>query len=58
MSKSIIVIPADKGKFKVLVCYIQRGIDFPNSDMANTEATRLAGEKHISDIHLYEKATG
>jgi len=58
MSKSVIVIPADKGKFKVLVCYIQRGIDFSDANMANNEAKRLAGEEHISDIHLYQKIVG
>jgi len=54
-NKSIFVLPADKGKFKVLVCYIQRGINFHDASKANEEAIRLAKEEHISDIHLYEK---
>jgi len=52
MTKSIRVTKADKGKYKVLVCYIQRGINFTNAIKANEEAIRLAEEEHITDIHL------
>jgi len=55
MSKSIFVVPAEKGKFKVLVCFIQRGIDFSDAKMANREAKRLAQEEHINDVHLLKE---
>jgi hypothetical protein len=53
-NKSIYVLPAEKGKFKVLVCYIQEGINFHDASKANQEATRMAEEYHINaeDVHL------
>jgi hypothetical protein len=53
-NKSIYVLPAEKGKFKVLVCHIKEGIDFTNASKANQEATRMAEEYHIKpeDVHL------
>jgi len=54
--KSVFVVPAEKGKFKVLVCYIQRGINFNDASKANSEATKVAEEEHITDVHLYEEA--
>jgi len=54
MTRSIIVTKADKNKFKVLVCFVQRGINFSNAEMANEEAKRVAEQEHISDIHLID----
>ena len=57
MTKSVYVTKGDKGKFKVLVCFVQRGINFSDSRMANTEAKRLAKQEHIQDqdVHLIEE---
>jgi hypothetical protein len=38
---SITVVPADKGRFKVLVNFIQRGIEYSNAPLANHEAKKL-----------------
>ena len=38
---SIMVVPADKGRFKVLDNYIQHGIEYSSKDLANSEANRL-----------------
>jgi hypothetical protein len=36
------VVPADKkGKFKVLVNFIQRGIDYPSKELAEAEAKKI-----------------
>jgi hypothetical protein len=49
---SIVVLPTEKGgKFKVLVNYIQRGVDYSSQEMANEQATKLRKEiegRHIS----------
>lgn len=54
MTKSIIVTKAEKDKFRVLVCYIQRGINFHDAIKANEEAVRLAEEEHITNVHLID----
>lgn len=38
---SIIVVPADDGKFKVLHNYIQHGINYSTEAQANKEANEL-----------------
>ena len=38
---NIIVVPAEKGKFKVLVNYVQRGIDYSSEALANQEADKV-----------------
>ena len=35
------VVPASKGKFKVLVNFIQRGIDYSSEEMAIREANKI-----------------
>ena len=55
MTKSIVVIKDEKDKFKVLVCFVQRGINFSSPNMANREATRLGVLEHIPDVHLIEE---
>jgi hypothetical protein len=35
------VVPADKGKFKVLVNFVQRGIDYSSKSLAEHEADKL-----------------
>ena len=37
----VIVVPADKGKFKVLVNYIQQGIDYSTEAQAVKEANTI-----------------
>lgn len=54
MSKSVIVIKDGK-KFKVLVCFIQRGIEFSNPENANKEAQEIADYEHIDNVKLYEE---
>jgi len=39
--KNIIVVPAEKGKFKVLVDFIQRGIEYSSEALAKQEANKL-----------------
>jgi len=51
MTKSIIVTK-DGNKFKVLVCYVQRGITFSSSKYANNEAMRIGKAEHIENIML------
>jgi len=58
--KSVIVIKDGKGKtdkFRVLVCFIQRGINFSNPDNANAEAKKIAKEEHINHLSLYSENT-
>ena len=53
MSRSVIVTK-DGDKFKVLVCFVQRGVTSNSAMLANSEATRIAKQESITDIHLYE----
>ena len=39
--KNVTVVPADKGKFKVLVNFIQRGIEYSSEALANIEADKV-----------------
>ena len=38
---TIIVVPAEKGRFKVLVNYIQRGIEYTTKELAEREANKI-----------------
>ena len=53
MSRSVIVTK-DGDKFKVLVCFVQRGVISNSAMLANSEATRIAKQESITNIHLYE----
>jgi hypothetical protein len=46
------VVPAEKHKFKVLVNFIQRGIDFTSDALANSEAVKLHAEIPQCELHL------
>jgi len=37
----IIVTPAEKGKWKVLINYIQQGIDYSSKELAEKEANTI-----------------
>jgi hypothetical protein len=54
MSKSIIVTKDGK-KFKVLVCFVQRGISFNQATLANKEAIRIGSEERIDNVILMEE---
>jgi len=54
MSKSIIVTKDGK-KFKVLVCYVQRGISFTTPSLANSEAKRIGAEERIDNVILIKE---
>ena len=41
MSKDIRVVPSEKGKFKVMVNFIQRGIDYATEQLAQAQAEKL-----------------
>lgn len=43
----VLVVPAEKGKYNVLVGYIQRGISYTSEAVANKEADKL--RKEIAD---------
>lgn len=42
--KNIIVVPADKGKYKVLINYIQQGIQYSSKELAEHEADKIRKE--------------
>ena len=42
--KNIIVVPADKGKYKVLINYIQQGIEYSSRELAESEANKIRKE--------------
>jgi len=50
-----VIVTKDGDKFKVMVCFVQRGIISNSAQLANSEATRIAKEEAISDIKLYEE---
>jgi len=41
MSKVVLVVPAEKGKFKVLVNFIQRGVEYSTRAIAEHEADKI-----------------
>jgi len=45
------VVPAEKQKWKVLVNFIQHGVDLVSPDLANQEATSLK-KKHYPKAEL------
>ena len=46
------VVPADKSKFKVMVNFIQRGIEFHSDALANEEAKKLHNQIPHAELHL------
>ena len=54
MPKSI-VVTQDKDKYKVLVCFVQRGIQFSTLELANKEAERIGKEEKINNILLLKE---
>jgi hypothetical protein len=41
---SVVVVPTGKGKFKVLVNFIQRGCDYSSQEQAELEAQKVRTE--------------
>ena len=53
MSKTVTVIHADKkGSYKVLVNYIQRGVELHSPELANSEAKKIAAIECIEKVIL------
>ena len=46
MSK-VIVVPAEKNTFKVLVNYIQRGVNYASKEIAENEASKIRAEQNV-----------
>ena len=46
------VVSADKHKFKVMLNFIQRGVEYSNEATANGEAQKLHAEIPNSELHL------
>lgn len=47
------VVPAEKSRFKVLVNFVQQGIDYSSSRLANKEATRIhKTQAPHAELHL------
>ena len=47
------VVPAEKDKWKVLVNFIQHGVDFASPDLADSEAEKIKKEHYPkADMHL------
>jgi hypothetical protein len=53
MARSVVVLK-DKDNFKVMVCFVQRGVTSNSAKLANSEAKRIAKLESITNIHLYE----
>jgi len=47
----ITVTPAEKGKFKVSINYIQEGVEYSSKELANSEARKLR-TKYTNDLNL------
>ena len=56
MSKSIIVTTSGKDGFKVMVNFIQRGVIYHSSTLANQEATKLGIKENIDNIRLIKES--
>jgi hypothetical protein len=54
MSRSVIVVK-DGEKFKVMVCFVQRGVTSNSAQLANSEAKRIAKDEAITYVKLYEE---
>ena len=54
MSKSIMVSATGKDGYKVMVNFIQEGIIYHSSSLANQEATKLGHKLNISNVILIE----
>jgi hypothetical protein len=48
---TINVVPADKGKFKILVNFIKEGIDYSTATLANQEAKKLLDKYPNAVVH-------
>ena len=48
---NIIVVPAEKNRFKVLDNYIQVGIDYSSMELAQQEASKLRSSKCTAENH-------
>lgn len=46
------VVPADKGRFRVLVNFIARGIEYSNAQHANSEAQKFHTDNPQYELHL------
>ena len=46
------VVPAEKHKFKVLVNFIQRGVDFSSGELANLQAKKIHCNIPNAQLHL------
>jgi hypothetical protein len=44
------VVHGDKGKFKVLVNFIQRGPEYSSTDVANTQAKHIKNEIPAAEL--------
>lgn len=53
-TKRIEVVSAPKGKFKVMVDFVQRGILYSSPCQANQEAEDLSKKVMNSTLHLFE----
>ena len=51
----IAVVPSERGKFKVLVNFIQRGIDYATARLANLEAGKIKVEMPHAKIQFVEE---
>jgi hypothetical protein len=48
------VVPAEKKKFKILVNFIQRGIEFNSDSLANKEAEKLHEQIPHAELNLFK----
>lgn len=39
--KNVVVVPSEKGKFKVLVNFIKRGVDYSTEALAEAQANKI-----------------
>ena len=52
------VVNGEKGKFKVLVNFIQRGVPYSTQQVANTQAKCIQNnELHNAELHLMRSNT-
>jgi len=46
------VVHADKNKFKIMINFVQRGIEFNSDALANQEAKKLHSQIPHAELHL------
>ena len=49
------VVPAEKGTFKVLVNFIQRGVPYHSPRLANQEAKKVLSTMRGTDVNYAEE---